>query len=204
MIKEFEDACKANISTINSFPIDPIKPEGFGAQIQYYTQSDKIELIDNLNRLLKVTTDSVNTKLEVLDKEEAAKNLPLSNQDILKSFRELYGILNDGRKQCAFSLNQIEKQVLRTKTLKKKCSSSLKKGPSDLQKAKTSVSRNIKKYLPGLRGQKKDQQDESPDTSEREAPTTSPKAKKILGTKETREEERQRLLLEALEKSGIR
>ncbi len=39
--------------------------------------------------------------------------------------------------------------------------------------------------------------------SDREPPTTSPKAKKVLGTKETREEQRQRALQEALKRSGL-
>lgn len=203
MIKEFENACSANISHIKSFTIDPVKPEGYGTNIQYYTQSDKAALIENLNRLLKKTTDSVNTKLGALDKEEMTNKKPFSDQDILEKFREIYGILNEGRKNCTWSLAQIEKQMIRSNTLKE-CSAHSKKDSSNLQKEKKGISHNVKKYLPGSRNQKKDQQTESSDVSEREPPTTSSKAKNILGTKETKEEQRQRFLLEALEKSGLR
>ena len=147
MINEFEDACKAHVGHIKSFTIDPVKPEGYGTQIQYYTQQDKIGLVGNLNSLIKNSKDAVNKKLSDLQAAEQAKSSPLSNQDILKSFREIYGILNEGRKNCALSLSQIEKQVERTKTLKD-CQSAPKKDPSNFQKVKTSVSRNA--HYPSL------------------------------------------------------
>jgi hypothetical protein len=202
MIQEFEDACTANITNIKSSVIDPVKPEGYGTQVQYYTQSDKIGLIGNLNSLLKKTVGTVKAKLNGLEAEETAQKGALSNQEILKSFREIYGILNEGRKNCAFSLSQIEKQTARTKTLKE-CQLAPKKDPSPPQKKKSSISHNVKKLLPGSHTQKKDQQAVARDMSDREPPTTSPKAKKVLGTKETREEQRQRPLQEALKRSGL-
>lgn len=189
MVKEFEDACKSHISIIKSSKLDPIKPEGYGTQIQYYTQQDKIGLVGNLNNLIKAKTDFVNKTIHDLDAEEAKRNTPFSVQDISKHFKDIYGSLNEGRKNCALSLSQIEKQVERTTALKdcqlKLNQLNLKKEPSAFQKAKASVSNNVKRFLPGSQGQKENQQ---PNPSE---------------TKETREEQTQRILRESLKKGGI-
>lgn len=203
MISEFEDACRANISNIRSFNPDPVKPEGYGNQIQYYTQSDKMGLIGNLTTLLKKTADSVNAKLEALDKEESTKKIPLSNEEVSKHFRDIYGILNEGRKNCSLSLNQIEKQTLRTSTLKD-CLSTVNKSSSDIQKPNKGALGSMKKYLPGSRSQKKDQQAESSDVNMQDNSTTNSRSKKALDTPEPKEQQKQRLLLQALEKSGLR
>jgi hypothetical protein len=57
----------------------------------------------------------------------------------MKNFKKIYGVLNEGRKNCALALSQIEKQQLKTQTLKESQAAALKKNQETLKESQEAL-----------------------------------------------------------------
>jgi hypothetical protein len=183
MVQEFKAACESNITVIRSIKPAPEKPEGYGNKIPYSTNKDKIGILNDLAKLL------IDAPAKV---QKIINDTPDSNEGILKNFREIYGILNEGRKNCLLSLSQIEKQDLKTQTLKesqsdpKKNQEALKACQAALDRKKPSTLSQAKNLL--RLGKKK-----AEDTS-----SAPPAQEKKIGP-----DEKSRILIESLQKNGL-
>jgi hypothetical protein len=198
MFNECASACNSNIADIKYFKPAPEKPEGYGNNIQYYTISDKIRTMDQLANSVKTAKINVDEVVKNLEKKE--NNTPYSDEEIVKNFKEIYGILHTVRKNCVLALSQIEKQQLKTQTLKESQAACLKKNQAALkesQEALKACQSDLMKKKPSKLSQARNLVGLRKKKTEDTSSTPSPK-------KEVNPDERQRMLLESLQKSGLR
>jgi hypothetical protein len=186
MINEFKEACESNISVLNSIRPAPQKPDSYGTSIPFYTAQDKAGLISNLKTLIANKTNAANTFLSELEAKDKAQGEQLTAKEIMSTFIKISGTLNEGRKNCALSLSQLEKQELKTETLKT-CSAANQK--------------DLTKPAPG-KDQAKTEQKKG--LLSKIMPKSSPKSDSSAKSRpKPTDEEKQKALHEALIKSGL-
>jgi DNA-binding PadR family transcriptional regulator len=197
LIQEFENSCNSNISDIKYFNPAPARPEGYGNTLQYYTKNDKIRLMNQLTQIIETAKNKIYEVINNLEKK--GNNTPYSDEDIVKNFKNIYGILNEGRKNCALALSQIEKQQLKTQTLKESQAACLKKNQAALkesQEALNNCQADLAKKKPSRLSQAKNFVGLGKKKTEDTPSTPSPK-------KEVNPDKAQESLIKSLQKNGL-